>query len=53
MSDVTQRSSVPRFVMMASHIATSAAPIVMPLTMPQDVQRRRKSHVRDTLPAHG
>ena len=35
MSDVTQCSATPRSVMIASHIATSAAPIsVIPLTMP-------------------
>ena len=35
MSDVTQCSATPRSVMIASHIATSAAPIsVIPLTIP-------------------
>src|SRR5262249_34854832 len=34
MSDVTQRSTVPRYVMIANHIATSAATMsVVPLAM--------------------
>jgi hypothetical protein len=51
MSDVTQRSLVPRWVMMASHMATSAAPmIVMPLTMPPG---RRSRHCARSAVSHG
>ena len=48
MSAVTQCSAMPRSVMIASHIATSAAPIsVIPLTMPPGRSSARTKGTRN------